>query len=195
MHSNWKDTWLRRVTEHNPGRQWRGISLFTCQSSSGTLSSHLPISARPSWKEEAVRQIICFKGSPSFSDSPWLFLAPPITSLCFATHQSLLPSAPPSPRGLPMPICAPLVTPGTYLVLPECLCNQTYTYLLVRHSNGRLIMKLHHCELTTGKEMYKFHIASSEIAYKGHSLWKKKIPVLRRHSCSIHVFQCISRVY
>lgn len=81
---------VRRVTEHNPGRQRWGISLFTCQSSSGTLSSDLPISARPSWKGEAVRQIICFKGSPSLSDSPWLFLAPPITSLCFASHQSLL---------------------------------------------------------------------------------------------------------
>lgn len=69
-----------------------------------------------------------------------------------------------------MPICALLVTPGTYLVLPECLCNQTYTYLLVRHSIARLIIKVRHCELTTGKEMYKFQITSSEIADEGHSL-------------------------
>lgn len=60
------------------------------------------------------------------------------------------PSIPPSPGDFPAPICTLLVTLSTYLVPTECLCNQTYTYPVVRHSNGRLIMKLHRCELTTG---------------------------------------------
>lgn len=75
---------------------------------------------------------------------PQFIFTPPSTSLC------LHPSIPPFPRELSVPICTLLVTLSTYLVPTECLCNQTNTYPVVRHSNGRLIMKLLHCELTTG---------------------------------------------
>ena len=81
-----------------------------------------------------------FQRAHSFSISPRLFLPPPLHLSVRSTHQSL-----PS-----VPICTLLVTLSTYLVPNECLCNQTYTYLLVRHSDGRLIIKLHHCELTIG---------------------------------------------
>lgn len=64
-----------------------------------------------------------------------------------------LPLHAPAHQSLPLPetsLCqfVLLVTLSTYLVPTECLCNQTYTYPVVRHSNGWLIMKLHRCELT-----------------------------------------------
>lgn len=85
-----------------------------------------------------------------FQRVPFLFCQPPGY---FYPPPANLPVPPPIhsfPRELSVPICTLLVTLSTYLVPTECLCNQTNTYPVVRHSNGRLIMKLLHCELTTG---------------------------------------------
>lgn len=103
-------------------------------------------------------KISVWKGGPfPFPSALGYFYPRPSTSPCPR------PSIPPSPGYFPAPICTLLVTLSTYLVPTECLCNQTYTYPVVRHSNGRLIMKLHRCELTTGEEMYKFCIASTRL--------------------------------
>lgn len=97
----------------------------------------LPENKRLSAKSSVSKGLLPFLSAPVY----FYPLPPP---LC------LHPSIPPFPRELSVPICTLLVTLSTYLVPTECLCNQTNTYPVVRHSNGRLIMKLLHCELTTG---------------------------------------------
>lgn len=132
---------LCSLIEHYHHRQRRRSTLFTCL---------CPISLFTHLCKIFLKRIACLlnhqfeKGASSVSISPGLFLPPPHTSPCPR------PSIPPSPGDFPVPICTLLVTLSTYLVPTECLCNQTYTYPVVRHSNGRLIMKLHRCELTTG---------------------------------------------
>lgn len=127
----------KKVRKH---RQHRRSTLFTCL---------CPISLFTHLCEIFLKRIACLlnhqfqKGATSVSISPGLFLPPPL-------YLSMPPPINPSLSWrLPVPICTLLVTLSTYLVLTECLCNQTYTYPVVRHSNGQLIMKLHRCELTT----------------------------------------------
>lgn len=127
------------LMEHYCHRQHRRTTLFTCPCLL-LLFTHL-------WKIFPKR-IACLlnhqfeRGPLPFPSAPGYFYPHPSTSPC--PH----PSIPPSHWDFPVPICTLLVTLSTYLVPTECLCNQTYTYPAVRHSNDRLIMKLHHCELT-----------------------------------------------
>lgn len=84
-----------------------------------------------------------------FQRFPFLFCQPQVIftpSFCLP----MPPPLPPLPQELSVPICTLLVTLSTYRVPTECLCNQTNTYPVVRPSNGRLIMKVLHCDLTTG---------------------------------------------
>lgn len=85
-----------------------------------------------------------------FQRVAFLFCQPQVIFTPPAATRYIRPSIPLFPRELSEPICTLLVTLGNYLVPTECLCNQTNTYPVVQHSNGQLIMKLLHCELTTG---------------------------------------------
>lgn len=130
---------LCSLMEHCRHGQHRRTSLFTCPCLLW-LFTHL-------WKIFLKRLAYLLnhlfeRGPLPFPSAPGYFYPHPSTSPC------LHPSIP--PWDFPVPICTLLVTLSTYLVPTECLCNQTYTYPVVRHSNDRLIMKLHHWELTNG---------------------------------------------
>lgn len=120
-------TWnLLRVKDEN------FIDLHSSLSCSLTLCLfsllNLPENKRLSAKSSASKIPLPFLSAPGYF---YPLLPPPMP-----------PPIPPSlSRELSVPICTLLVTLSTYLVPTECLCNQTNTYLVVRHSNGRRIMK------------------------------------------------------
>lgn len=131
---------LCSLMEHCRHRQHRRTTLFTCPRLL-RLFTHLP-------EKIFLNRFACLlnhqfeRGPLPFPSAPGYFYPRPSTSPC--PHPSI------PPWDFPLPICTLLVTLSTYLVPSECLCNQTYTYPVVRHSNDRLIMKLHHWELTNG---------------------------------------------
>lgn len=131
-----------KLTEHHPCRLQRMKSVFIYLSLCLALSRFPPLSF-------FLKRRGCLLNH-QFQRVPFLFCQPQV----IFTPTLHLPMSPqsiaPFPRELTVPICTLLVTLSTYLVPTECLCNQTNTYPVVRHSNGRLIMKRLHCELTTG---------------------------------------------